>query len=315
MLVGHRQPLAVRLGRRVARLVEIDEDAEVVAHQPGAQRDRLPGRHRAVGPHVHGELVVVGRLAETGRFDQIVDLAHRGVDRVDGDPADAEVLVEVLLRGNVPAPLLDAHLHVQRAAVGHGRDVQIGVENLHRGVDLEIRRLDRARLVGPQIQRPGLVAVQLDGDLLQVQDDVGRILHDPRNRRELVEHVVDLDARDRGALDRRQEHATQRVADRGPETALERLGGELAVPIGQGLRIELQPFRSLEAFPQHQVSPFRRPGPSLLLYFEYSSTINCSCTGRLICSRVGSAATRPVMVDASNSSQSGIPRPLTSSMA
>src|SRR5207244_5795223 len=53
----------------------------------------------------------------------------------------------------------------------------------------------------------------------------------------------------------------------------------------------------------------------MLTYFEYNSTISCSCTGRLICSRVGIELTRPLIVFASNDSHSGMPRPLTSSMA
>src|SRR5262245_60329112 len=50
-------------------------------------------------------------------------------------------------------------------------------------------------------------------------------------------------------------------------------------------------------------------------YFEYNSTISCSCTGRLICSRVG---TEPIFADSaagSNCSHSGTPRPFTSSRA
>src|SRR5581483_9652950 len=50
-------------------------------------------------------------------------------------------------------------------------------------------------------------------------------------------------------------------------------------------------------------------------YFEYNSTISCSCTGRLICSRVGIETTRPVVDAGSNESHSGMPRPLTSSFA
>ena len=43
--------------------------------------------------------------------------------------------------------------------------------------------------------------------------------------------------------------------------------------------------------------------------------MSCSCTGRLICSRVGSEAMRPDIVPASNDSHSGTPRPFTSSSA
>src|SRR5262245_15055297 len=59
----------------------------------------------------------------------------------------------------------------------------------------------------------------------------------------------------------------------------------------------------------------RAGGCALETYFEYNSTISCSCTGKLICSRVGTDLTLPVIVFGSNDSQSGMPRPFTSSIA
>ena len=44
--------------------------------------------------------------------------------------------------------------------------------------------------------------------------------------------ALDLDVRDRGALEARQQDAAQAVADRRAEAALERLGEELAVGVG-----------------------------------------------------------------------------------
>ena len=46
---------------------------------------------------------------------------------------------------------------------------------------------------------------------------------------ELVQRALDRDGGDRRALERRQEDAAERVAERGAEAALERLAGELAV--------------------------------------------------------------------------------------
>ena len=63
-------------------------------------------------------------------------------------------------------------------------------------------------------------------DLFQVQHDVGDVLHHARDRRELVQHAADLHRRDRRALERRQQHAPQRVAERQPEAALEALEGK-----------------------------------------------------------------------------------------
>ena len=69
-------------------LLKVDEDAHVILHQLGGVANGVLGRDGAVGPHFHHELFVIGHLAETGGFDGIVDLAHRGVDAVHGDVAD-----------------------------------------------------------------------------------------------------------------------------------------------------------------------------------------------------------------------------------
>ena len=213
--------------------------------------------------------------------------------------------------------------------------------------------MSRARtspgLVDAQVQRLGRVGVHLERDLLQVEDDVGRILDHARDRRELVQHAVDLHRRDRRPFDRGEQHAAQRVTDRRAEAALERLRVEAPEPVGEGLALEFEPLGPLKTFPQHVLSTFGRTpcrataGPALTpasrrrsgkarghdgypadrccraasrsAYFEYNSTINCSWTGRLICSRVGSEAMRPDIVPASNDSHSGTPRPFTSSSA
>ena len=71
-------------------------------------------------------------------------------------------------------------------------------------------------------------------DLLDVEDDVGHVLAHAGDRRELVQHAVDLHRGDRGALERRQQHAAQRVAERHAEAALERLGHQRRNPPGRG---------------------------------------------------------------------------------
>ena len=105
-------------------------------------------------------------------------------------------------------------------------------------------------------QRLGVVDVQLQRNLLQVEDDVGRVLDHAGNRRELVQHAVDLHRGDRRAFDRGQQHAPQRVADRRAEAALERLRVEPAEPVRQRLALELQPLGSLKTFPEHVFCPF-----------------------------------------------------------
>ena len=58
-----------------------------------------------------------------------------------------------------------------------------------------------------------------------------------------------LIARDRRALQRREQHAAQRVAERDAEAALERLAGELAVGRRQRLRVDLELPRADEVAP------------------------------------------------------------------
>ena len=125
--------------------------------------------------------------------------------------------------------------------------------------------MSRARtspgLVDADDQRLGVVDVQLERNLLQVEDDVGRVLDHAGNRRELVQHAVDLHGGDRRALDRGEQHAPQRVADGRAEAALERLRVEPAEPIGERLALELEPLGSLKTFPEHRSCPFAN-GPA-----------------------------------------------------
>ena len=76
-----------------------------------------------------------------------------------------------------------------------------------------------------------------------------------------MQHAVDLHRGDRRALDRGQQHAPQRVADRRAEAALERLRVEPAEPVREGLALELEPLGSLKTFPEHLMSSFRLTGP------------------------------------------------------
>src|SRR5262249_17380349 len=87
----------------------------------------------------------------------------------------------------------------------------------------------------------------LEGDLLEVEDNVGGVLDDARNRAEFVVDALDFDGRNRRALDRAEEYAPQAIADSGSESALERLRGELAEPIRQVLGIGHQTLGFLKA--------------------------------------------------------------------
>jgi hypothetical protein len=83
-----------------------------------------------------------------------------------------------------------------------------------------------------QGQALGALAFHAQGDLLDVEDDVGDVLAHSGEAAELMEHALDADRGDGCALQRGQEHAAQRVAERHAEAALERLGDEHAAAAG-----------------------------------------------------------------------------------
>ena len=122
---------------------------------------------------------------------------------------------------------------------------------------------------------------ELEGNLLQVQDDVGGIFDDAGDGLELVQHAFDLDRGDGGALDRGQQGAAQRIPNGGAEAAFKGLGAELAVIVGQRLGIDRETFRLLESSPnivelsfparQHVAMHFAAAAHVLL-------RLKCSCT-------------------------------------
>jgi hypothetical protein len=63
---------------------------------------------------------------------------------------------------------------------------------------------------------------------LEVADDLVHVLDDADDGLVLVDHAVDAEAPDRGAAQRREQHAPHAVAERVAEAALERLQAELA---------------------------------------------------------------------------------------
>jgi len=150
---------------------------------------------------------------------------------------------------------LHAHFHLQASALGDGRDVRIRLQDFDVGVGLDVPGANFTGLGDVQVQRLGAVDVHLERHLLDVQDDVGRVLHRPGDRRKLVEHALNLHRRHRRPLDRGEQHAPHGVADRRAEPALKGLRGETAEPVGERLALELQPLGPLKTFPKHRVCP------------------------------------------------------------
>src|SRR4029077_3582561 len=97
-----------------------------------------------------------------------------------------------------------------------------------------------------EVQRLRSLAVKLEGNLFEVEDDVGHILDDARERREFVEHSFDANGGDGRPFDRREQDAPERVADRGPESTLKRLRDKATVIRGEGFGIVIELLGFLE---------------------------------------------------------------------
>ena len=186
------------------------------------------------------ELVVVGHLADARAFDVIVHAADGRVDRVDRDVAERQIGVGVAVGDDVAAALLETGLQLERAFLRQRGDVRRRVEDLDVRVLFEVGGGDDAGALLLEVEGLGTAAVQLEGDLLEVEDDVGHVLDHALQGRELVEHAFDADGGDGRPFDRREQHAAERVTDGRAEAALERLGGEPPVVRGEGLGIVIE---------------------------------------------------------------------------
>ena len=150
---------------------------------------------------------------------------------------------------HVAAALPDLDLAVEPHVIGQRTDRQIGVHDLDVVVGLDVASGQISLLgdIDPQCAR--CIRMHPYTEFLDVEDDLGDVLIDSGDGRELVHDSLDLDRGDGGALDGREQHATQTVADGGPEAALEWLDLELAERIGCGLFLELHPGGKLEITP------------------------------------------------------------------
>ena len=100
--------------------------------------------------------------------------------------------------------------------------MQVRVEHVDVSRALDVTGRDDGGAAHVDAQVDGLIRLRRQHDVLEVQDDVGDVFGDARDRVELVERLVEADRRDRRAGNRRQEGATERVAERVAETGLER---------------------------------------------------------------------------------------------
>ena len=157
-----------------------------------------------------------------------VRLAYGREDGIDGDDPDRHSLD---LRGrDVAAPELGVELGREaRLGVVERGEMQLGVDDLEIRGDLEVTRRDLAGALCVERDGAGAVAQGPEADLLDVEEELGRVLLHAGDGRELVLHLVDAHGDDGGAFERAEEDAAERVAHRRPVARVERLGDEARV--------------------------------------------------------------------------------------
>ncbi len=192
--------LAARRGAQLLDAVGVGEDRELGDQQLGGLAQRGLRLDRAVGLDVERELVEVGLLPDAGLLDGVGDAAHGREDRVDRDHADRLVGGLVLLRRAVAAAAADRHVQLELGLLLERRDVHVGVEDLDARGQVDVLGGDFAGAGDDQRRLDlGGVGVHAADDALEVQDDVGDVLLDTRDRGELVRDALDAHARDGGA--------------------------------------------------------------------------------------------------------------------
>ncbi len=218
---------------------EHDEPVTMYLRKSGAGDVTAADITPPAGVEVHNPDLKIATLSDKGKLEMelVVERGRGYVSAVQNKGADNEI-------GRMPvdsiySPVLKVTYKVGVVHLDASRRRDVG-----RG------HLTGARLA--QVHRDGLVVLGGDDEALEVQDHLGDVLLDALDGRELVEHRVDLDARDRGTGDRREQGATQRVAERVAEAGLQRLDDEPRTELVDGL------FRQGGALcDEHLFFPFR----------------------------------------------------------
>ena len=138
----------------------------------------------------------------------------------------------VLHRRDVATAALDDQLDLELALVVQRRDVHAGVVHGHAGGRHDVAGGDLTRTLLAQVHGDRLVLLGGHDQTLEVQDDVGDVFLDAGHGGELVQHTVDANAGDGRAGNRRQQRATQRIAQGVTESRLQRFDDELGPAVG-----------------------------------------------------------------------------------
>ena len=263
---GHARTLVI-----TTRLVEVDEDIELVLQNAGSKSNRIFRHHAAIGFNGHDELVIIEDLAFAGVFHAIADLLHRREQAVDRNEANRRIFGTVAIGRHIALAGAHGEFHTDFSALVQGADDEIGIEDLRVTRHRNIARAHRTRTLLAQGHALDGIGLHADGNRLDVQDDVGDIFAYTGDRGEFMQYTVNLHGGDGRTLQRRQQNATQGIAQGQAKATLKRLGdeGRDMAGIHTRLHIELGGLNQvLPVFLDHVGCPscrrMRHIGPSTL---------------------------------------------------
>ncbi len=209
----------------------------------GTLSQRVIRSDTSIGPDLQDQTVIIRALSHTGAFHGITNTCYRRKQRIDRDHANGLIQLLILITGAVSTA--DAHIefHIQLALLVQSADQLIRIHAFHVLIGLNIRGGHRTLFIHREIKSLRIPCKSLEKDLLQVQNDLGDILHHIFNGGKLVHRAVDLDIRDGRSLQRGKQHPAQSVAQRIAVTGFKRFSNELRVGRGRGRFIFPQPLR------------------------------------------------------------------------
>src|SRR5580698_8641707 len=105
---------------------------------------------------------------------------------INRNKAEAQIAVEVLISRDIATTALQAHLHVNLAAFRDSADVDVLVENLDVAISFDHAGGNDTSLICTKVQSLGAFACKLEGNLLEIQNDIGCVLNDASDRLKLM---------------------------------------------------------------------------------------------------------------------------------
>ena len=152
--------------------------------------------------------------------------------------------------------MVEGQLHVQSGVRTQSGDVQVGIQDLHLAVGLDVAGSDFALALGFNVDGLGGVAVDLRNKSLHVQDDFGNVFFDTRYRRKLMLNAIDLDRCHCYTGKRGEKHPPQAVAQGRAVAALKRLQYKSSV---SSVRLNLSRLNYRLFNLYHSIPSYRQP--------------------------------------------------------